>query len=123
MHFLRTCAGALALLLLSSCGGAPTEPEDFEFGRVDVYTRNSEGQPVNGVPVRLERLSGQVEDAGGLSGSVGAPGYYFFLKTGGSYRVVIDVPAQYHLGSQSASMPVEFARDETRTITYILQPK
>ena len=113
---------AIGLLILTSCGGAPTEPRDYEFGRIDVYVRDTADQPVNGVPVRLNRTNGQTEDAGGMSGSVGIPGYYFFLKTSGQYDVVITVPDGYALASQqSTTKRIEFSRNELQTITFVLR--
>ena len=109
-----------ALFLLQACGGAPTEPRDFEFGRIDVYVRGTEGQPIDGVTVRLMRRNGGVEDEGGPTGSVGLPGYFFFLKTGGDYRVVITVPAGYTTDSLGTSRDVTFQRNVTRTVTFVL---
>ena len=120
-----TFALSLVLLVLTAgCGGGfPTEPEDFEFGRVDVYVRDTGSQPVNDVLVRLERRNGGVEDSGGRTGSVGLPGYYFFLKTTSTdYRVTITVPSGYMLApNQSASVDVEFVKDQTRTVNFVLQ--
>lgn len=123
MSKISTYAGALVVLLfLAACGGVPTEPSDFEFGRVDVYVRDGAGQPVNGVAVRLDRLNGETEDSGGMTGSVGLPGYFFFLKTTGDYRVVITPPAGYELASgQSATAPITFARNQTKTINFVLR--
>ncbi len=107
---------------MANCGGVPTEPRDFEFGRVDVYVRDTAGQPVNGVAVRMERLNGQTEDAGGMTGTVGLAGYFFFLKTGGEYRVVITPPAGYELASgQTASQQIAFARNQTKTLNFVLR--
>ena len=112
---------AILLLLLAGCSGVPTEPSDFEFGRVDVYVRDTAAQPINGVPVRLERPSGQVEDSGGTTGSVGPAGYYFFLKTGGEFRVVITVPSGYELApGQTATQTVVFSRNQTQTLNIVL---
>lgn len=113
----------LALFVFAGCGGGvPTQPSDFEFGRVDVFVRDAAGQAINGVPVRLERSGGQVEDAGGVTGSVGLPGYYFFLKTGGDFRVVIVPPAGFALAEgQTASVPVTFTRNQLRTINFVLR--
>jgi hypothetical protein len=112
---------ALAALALAACG-IPTEPEDFEFGRVDVYVRDTDGQAVNGVPVRLDRRTGQVEETGGTTGTVGLAGYYFFLKTAGDYRVVITVPNGYALAAnQSASADVSFVKDQTKTVNFVLR--
>ncbi|HEX7155156.1 MAG TPA: hypothetical protein VF618_27050 [Thermoanaerobaculia bacterium] len=112
----------LALVVLASCGGGPTEPRDFEFGRADVFVRDPAGQPINGVPVRLERTGGQVEDAGGVTGSVGLPGYYFFLKTSGDFRIVITPPPGYELAAgQTASVPFTFTRNQLRTINFVLR--
>ena len=113
---------AIGLLILTSCGGAPTEPRDYEFGRIDVYVRDTADQPINGVPVRLNRTNGQTEDAGGMSGSVGLPGYYFFLKTSGQYDVVITIPDGYALApQQSTTKRIEFSRNELQTITFVLR--
>ena len=112
---------ALAIIRMTGCGGSPTEPRDFEFGRADVYVRDAAGQPIDGVPVRLERLNGQTEDPGGVTGSVGAPGYYFFLKTTGQYRVVITVPAGYALApGQAPTAPVTFSRNQVQTFNFVL---
>jgi len=111
-----------ALVLLTSCGGSPTEPRDYEFGRADVYVRDAEGQPINGVQVRMDRSSGQTEDAGGLTGTVGLPGYYFFLKTGGDYRIVITPPSGYELApGQTATAPFTFRREQVTTINFTLR--
>jgi hypothetical protein len=114
---------ALALLVLALGCGGPTEPKDFEFGRADVFVKDTDGQPVNGVPVRLERRSGGVEDAGGLTGSVGLPGYYFFLQTGSNnFRVVITVPSGYEVtAGQSAAVDVSFQNEETRIVNFVLR--
>ncbi|HYO77322.1 MAG TPA: hypothetical protein VE010_12735 [Thermoanaerobaculia bacterium] len=115
---------ALSLLLLLSigCGGAPTEPSDFEFGRIDVYVRDTDAQLVNGVQVRLDRRSGGVEDPGGATGTVGPAGYYFFLKTTGEFRIVITPPAGFVLGpNQSASVDVEFAKNQTKTVNFVVR--
>lgn len=113
---------ALAIALLTGCGGNPTDPRDFEFGRADVFVRDTAGEPINGVPVRLERTNGQTEDPGGLTGSVGQPGYYFFLKTSGQFRIVITVPAGYSLApGQSATAPVTFSRNQEQTINFVLR--
>ena len=110
------------LTLLASCNGAPTEPRDFEFGRIDVYVRDTADQPVNGVAVRLNRTNGQIEDAGGMTGSVGLPGYFFFLKTSGRFDVVINVPDGYSLAPQQSSVTrVEFERNQVQTITFVLR--
>lgn len=111
-----------ALLILTSCSGSPTEPRDYEFGRADVYVRDAEGQPVNGVQVRMDRSNGQTEDAGGFTGTVGLPGYYFFLKTGGDYRIVITPPSGYELApGQSATTPFTFRREQVTTINFTLR--
>jgi hypothetical protein len=112
---------ALVVVLVAGCGGGPTEA-DYEFGRIDVYVRDSANQPVNGVTVRMDRSNGTTEDAGGLTGSVGVPGYFFFLKTSGEYRIVITPPAGYELApGQSASAPVTFTRNQTRTVNFVLR--
>jgi hypothetical protein len=112
---------AIAIALLVSCGGGPTEP-DFEFGRIDVYVRDTSDQPINGVPVRMDRTNGQTEDAGGTTGSVGLPGYYFFLKATGEYDIVITVPAGYTLApQQSATRRIRFQRNQLQTLTFVLQ--
>lgn len=119
---IRTYVCAILLIVVAGCGGAPTEPSDFEFGRIDVYVRDASGQAVNGVTVRLERTNGQIEDAGGQTGTVGVPGYYFFLKTGGDYRIAIAPPAGYELApGESATTPVTFARNQTRTVNFVLR--
>lgn len=110
------------LFALAGCGGSPTEPSDYEFGRIDVYVRDTAGQPINGVPVRLDRRDGPTEDTGGASGSVGLPGYFFFLRTSGQFRVVITVPAEYTLASnQTSSIDVQFEREVTKTVNFVLQ--
>ncbi|HEX8252186.1 MAG TPA: hypothetical protein VF846_03475 [Thermoanaerobaculia bacterium] len=112
----------LILLLIVGCGGAPTSPSDFEFGRIDVYVRDTDGQLVNGVQVRLERRTGAVEDAGGLTGSVGPAGYYFFLKTTGEFRIAITPPTGYVLGpNQAATADIEFAKNQTKTVNFVLR--
>ena len=119
----RALLFAVVLLLLAACGPGPTEPRDFEFGRIDVYVRDTAGQPVNGVAVRLDRLNGQTEDAGGATGSVGLPGYYFFLKTSGQYRVVITPPAGYQLAAgQEAAVLITFQRNQLQTLDFVVQP-
>lgn len=112
---------ALACLIIS-CSG-PTEPSDYEFGRVDVNVRDTAGQPVNGVAVRLERRSGGIEDAGGLTGTAGLPGYYFFLHTASNnFRVAITAPTGYTLeANQTASVDVSFANEQTRTVNFVLR--
>lgn len=113
---------AAALLLAAACGPGPTDPSDFEFGRIDVYVRDAAGQPVNGAAVRLDRLNGQTEDAGGPTGSVGLPGYYFFLKTSGQYRVVVTPPAGYALADgQAGAIQVTFSRNQTQTVNFTLK--
>ncbi len=117
----RASFALLAALLMTACGGGPTEPSDYEFGRADVYVRDTDGQPVNGVPVRLDRRDGGREDEGGLTGSFSQPGYYFFLKTTGQYRIVITVPAGYTLApNQQASIDMQFQRDQVQTFTFVL---
>lgn len=112
----------LVIVVLTSCGGSPTDPSDYEFGRLDVYVRDTAAQPIDGVPVRLERLNGQTEEAGGNTGTAGLPGYYFFLKTRGEYRVAITVPAGYVLADgQSATAPASFTKDQTRTVNFVLR--
>lgn len=112
----------VVLFAMAGCGGGPTEPSDFEFGRIDVYVRDTSGQAVNGVTVRLVRPNGQIEDAGGQTGTVGVPGYYFFLKTGGDYRIGIAPPAGYELApGESATTPVTFARNQTKTVNFVLR--
>lgn len=122
MTSFRLFASTLALLVLFGCSGAPTEPSDFEFGRADVYVRDDAGAAVNGATVRLEQLNGQVEDAGGLTGSVGLPGYYFFLKTSGSFRIVVTPPAGYTFQSgQTGTVPVTFSRNQGQTFDFVLR--
>ena len=112
----------IAILLLTNCT-SPTEPSDYEFGRADVFVRNMAGQPIDGVPVRLDRLNGETEDAGGLTGTAGSPGFYFFLKTQGDYRIVITPPAGYALAEgQSATAPVSFKKDQAVTVNFVLRP-
>ena len=122
MEAMKRLAVAVCLLILASCGGAPTEPRDFEFGRVDVYVRDTTGQPVNGVAVRLNRTNGQTEDPGGMTGSVGLPGYFFFLKTSGQFDVVINIPDGFSLAPQQSTVTrVEFSRNQLQTITFVLR--
>ena len=122
VQMLKVWTCAVLLILLTGCGGAPTEPRDFEFGRVDVYVRDTADQPINGVPVRLDRLNGQVEDSGGTTGSAGLPGYYFFLKTGGEFRVVITVPSGYEPAPGQTTTPsVVFSRNQIQTLTIVLR--
>ncbi|HYK04155.1 MAG TPA: carboxypeptidase-like regulatory domain-containing protein [Thermoanaerobaculia bacterium] len=122
MTIAKAALCAVALLLAAACGPGPTDPSDFEFGRIDVYAKDAAGQPVNGAAVRMERLNGQTEDAGGLTGSVGLPGYYFFLKTSGQYRIVLTPPAGYTLAEgQAASVQVTFSRNQTQTVNFALR--
>lgn len=117
---MRSSLAVLALIVFASCG-SPTEPSDYEFGRVDVYVRDTSGAAVDGVAVRLDRTNGAIETAGGLTGTAGPPGYYFFLHTKGDFRVVITPPTGYELApGQSASVPVTFVKDQTRTIDFVL---
>ena len=61
-------------------------------------------------------------DAGGPTGSVGLPGYYFFLKTSGDYRLVVTVPAGYELApGQTASVLFTFSRNQTKTVNFVLR--
>lgn len=123
MSIARFSAWAVILLVLTGCGGGPTEPSDYEFGRVDVYVRDASGQAINGAAVRLERLDGGIEDPGGASGSVGLPGYYFFLRTAGEYRVVVTPPTGYTFATgQESSVRITFTRDQVRTINFVLRP-
>jgi hypothetical protein len=113
---------AAVLLIAAACGPGPTDPSDFEFGRVDVYVRDAAAQPVNGAAVRLERLNGQTEDAGGLTGTAGPAGYYFFLKTSGSYRIVVTPPAGYAFADgQAGTVQVTFSRNQTQTVNFALR--
>lgn len=113
---------AAMTILLAACGGAPTEPRDFEFGRIDVYVRESNGDPVDGAQVRLERRGGAVEDPGGLTGSVGRAGYYFFLRVSGDFRIVVTPPAGYEFApGQSPSADVTFRRNEEQSVTFTLR--
>lgn len=119
----RRHALALALIVLASCGGGPTEPSDYEFGRIDVFIRDTAGQPVNGVAVRMERPTGQVEDEGGVTGTLAIPGYFFFLRVSGDFRIVITPPAGYKLAAgQSPTQAVTFSRNQTKTINFVLTP-
>ena len=122
MTMAKVYAWAFILVVFAGCGGAPTEPRDFEFGRVDVYVRDGSGEAVNGAAVRLERLGGQVEEAGGLTGSVGLAGYYFFLKTSGEYRVVVTPPAGYEFAAgQASSAQITFHRNQTQTLNFVVR--
>ena len=122
MRALRFLFLFAALLSISACGGFPTEPSDFEYGRADVYVRDMDGQPINGVRVRLDRRNGNLEDEGGLTGSAGLPGYYFFLHTTGEYRIVIVVPPGYALGAdQSAAVDIQFVKGRTTVTTFVLR--
>src|SRR4051812_6664993 len=89
------CAIVASLILAGCGGGAPTQPEDFEFGRADVYVRNEAGDPIDGAAVSLVKTNGQVDDTGGLTGGAGLPGYYFFLRTTGDFNIVVSPPAGY----------------------------
>lgn len=112
----------LALVLLTvACGGFPTTPEDFEFGRADVYARDTDGAAIDGVAVRLERTNGTIEDPGGLTGSVGTPGYYFFLRNPGEFRIRITVPNGYELVSPANPAPVRLENEQTKTVTFLLR--
>ena len=113
---------AAIVFLFSNCGGSPTEPSDYEFGRADVYVKDGSGTAINGVMVRLERRNGEVEDPGGQTGSVGLPGYYFFLRTSGDFRIVITPPAGYTLApGQTASRDFTFRRNQAETVNFVLQ--
>lgn len=112
----------VVLALLVQCSGGPTEPRDYEFGRADVYVRDEAGQPINGVTVRLERTNGQIEEAGGPTGSLGVPGYYFFLRTSGDFRIGFTVPEGYALApNQPAAVPFTFRRNQTQTVNITLR--
>lgn len=114
---------ALTLVCLAiGCTTGPTEPEDFEFGRLDVYVRDTAGEPINGVVLRLERRNGEFEESG-LTGAVGMPGYFFFLKTASNaYRVTVRVPPGYELGpNQSSSVDVTFVNEQTQTVNFVLR--
>ena len=77
---------------------------------------------MNGAAVRLDRTNGQVEDQGGLTGSLGLPGYYFFLRVSGSFRVVVTPPAGYQLApGQNASVDVRFERNQQMTLNFVLR--
>ena len=112
----------VAVCLFAGCGGAPTEPGDFEFGRFDVYIRDEAGQPIDGVRVRLDRPNGGIEDEGGLTGSFAIPGYYFFLRTSGEFLVVIIPPAGYQPApGQQTSVRMTFTRNQLKTINFVLR--
>ena len=123
MHAMKRWAVAIVLVVLTGCGGEDfLGPEDFEFGRLDVYVRDTDQQPINGVAVKLNRPGGQTEDAGGATGSVGLPGYYFFLKTSGQFDVVITVPDGYSLApDQQTARRIEFAKNQQQTVTFVLR--
>jgi hypothetical protein len=111
-----------AIAFLVSCGGGPTEPSDYEFGRADIYVRDDAQQPIDGVAVRLVRPNGQTEDPGGATGSVGVRGYYFFLETSGEFDVIITVPAGYTLApQQTAARRIQFQRGQLQTVNFVLQ--
>ena len=112
----------VALFAFVACGGFPTEPSDYEFGRADVYVRDAAGVAIDGANVRLDRMNGQVEDQGGLSGTAGLPGYYFFLKTSGEYRIVVTPPAGYEFApGQTNPVVIRFSRNQTQTINFVLR--
>jgi hypothetical protein len=122
MSLLKRCAWVVAVAVLAACGPGPTEPDAFEFGRLEVYVRDAAGQPVNGAAVRLHRLSGEIEDEGGLTGTVGLPGYYFFLRTGGEFRVTVTPPAGYAFAAgQESSVRVAFSRNQLQTVNFVVR--
>jgi hypothetical protein len=113
----------IASILFAGCGGgAPTEPEDFEFGRADVYVRNEAGAPIDGAAVSLVKPNGQVDDTGGLTGGAGIPGYYFFLRTTGDFKIVVSPPSGYEfVPGQSGSVPFTFHRNQTQTVNFVVR--
>jgi len=124
MFQLRTFLALAVLIAVTAvgCGGIPTEPSDFEFGRIDVNVHDTDSQPVNEVPVRLDRKNGQRQDDGGKTGSIAIPGYYFFLENPGDYRVVITVPTGYTLApGQTSTVDVSIAKNQTKTINFVLK--
>jgi hypothetical protein len=122
MSIAKALIFTLLILLVAGCGGSPTEPSDYYFGRMDVYVRDTAAQPINGVPVRLERTNGQVVEDGGVTGNAGLPGYTFFLRTAGDYRIVITVPAGYVLADgESVTRAVTFRKDQTDTVNFVLR--
>jgi hypothetical protein len=121
-RLLGLAALVLVVALIGACNGIPTEPEDFEFGRIDVYVKDTSDQPINNVAVRLDRSSGQRQDDGGLTGSLAIPGYYLFIQNAGTYRVVLTLPAGYELGpGQTSTVNVALAKNETKTVNFILR--
>jgi hypothetical protein len=126
MPHLRRALGLAILLLVvalvGACNGLPTEPSDFEFGRIDVYVKDTSNQPINNVAVRLDRSSGQRQDDGGLTGSLAIPGYYLFIQNAGNYRVVLTLPEGYALGpGQTSTVNVALEKDQTKTVNYVLR--
>ena len=125
MPHLRRSLGLaiLVVALIAGCNGLPTEPSDFEFGRIDVYVHDTSNQPVNNVAVRLDRSNGQRQDDGGLTGSIAIPGYYFFLQNAGSYKVVLTLPSGYAFASddQTGTVNVQLVKEQTRRVDYVLR--
>jgi hypothetical protein len=124
MPHLRRSLGLAILVIafISGCNGLPTEPSDYEFGRIDVYVHDTSNQPVNNVAVRLDRSSGQRQDDGGLTGSLAIPGYYLFIQNAGTYRVVLTLPSGYALGpGQTSTVNVQLAKDQTKRVDYVLR--
>jgi hypothetical protein len=122
MSIAKALLFTLLIVVVAGCGGSPTEPSDYYFGRMDVYVRDTTSQPINGVPVRLERTNGQVVEDGAVTGNAGTPGYTLFLRTAGDYRITITVPSGYVLADgQSATVPVTFRKDQTDTINFVLR--
>jgi len=121
-RLLGLAALVLVVALIGACNGLPTEPSDFEFGRIDVYVKDTSNQPINNVAVRLDRSSGQRQDDGGLTGSLAIPGYYLFIQNPGTYRVVLTLPEGYALASgQTSTVNVAVVKDQTNTVNFVLR--
>ncbi len=109
----------LALLVLLAACVAPG-PGAPEFGRIDVHVRDQAGTPLNGVVVQLRGSGGNVIEEG-TTGSVGTPGYYLILRSGGEYRVQVVALAGYTVpASQTNPIPVSLQRDATVTVNFTL---
>ena len=110
----------LALVATAGCGG-PTEPLDFEIGDIDVYVRDTDGQFVNDVVVRLDERNGR-HLGEGTTGTRGTPGYYDFVVASGDYRVVMTVPSGYSLPpGHLSSVAVSVVKHQTKTVNFVLK--
>jgi len=111
----------LALVGTAGCRGGPTEPLDFEIGDVDAYVRDTDGEFVNDVAVRLDHRNGRHESEG-TTGAQGTPGLYGFVAVTGDYRVVMTVPSGYALApGQPSSVAVAVEKHKTKTVNFVLR--